>query len=402
MRTTRKQKIDWGRLSAGDQSVIAAGAAGLHALKTERKDYNDWVKVCKALVAVRNAAIKLGGLSGHNASNPLMHPQYKMARGIILDDPKAGDLKEIDAKTVHHCHWLAEHLSQVDKWFAEHPAEKLTLNHPTSIWRRHPLGQKLQKEETAGRNLTKKKKERATVDAVEKAHIEAEGMRDTIKDLNDQLETTRATVTGSTGQWYDLKEHAEESAQNFLEMYKVHGRDALLAFANALLVAVTALPPEPEPEPTAPAPQPSKGKGRSRRKQTDTPAPAPVVTEPAPKPSNRRARGKADEPIANADVVVKNDPQPTVVADKKEPQYTKVQLEAMRSQADNAWDRTTDVAKAAAIAAAIGWGDVRNLNSAQYRILVSLAREKMGWDLNSSEIARKLGLMSRTVKQYCV
>jgi hypothetical protein len=410
LKTTAKKKITWDSLSASAQKVIAQGAADYHALKTERRDYNHWKGVALAVQALRDNAMKLSGQTGRNDVRDNL---YRATVNILLDDPKAGALKELHEKkykpTLFHLHWWADNLPAVDQWFAkpENAEFRLTLNHPTSIWRRHPLGQALKKEETAGTKLTKAKKQRAAADAVEETKARAEQLGETVKDLTEQLEKTRAYA----GRAYDLSaDCAEESVDNFVNDHlSQYGREVMIDWANKLLTRLQAIQP-PEPEPTAPEPTPQPKRRRSTKKATKPAAQPTVVAQPAPKPAERRAEGKAivepaPETLAGlakqgntlagwADMIIKT-PAATTVIEKAEPQYNKDQRAAMRRTVEHYWDHSQGQYRASDYAGLTGW----ELNNTVLGLLVEVAREKDPTAI-ASDIGRKLGLTVATVVQH--
>lgn len=397
---TRKKVWGWDKLTPNAQDIIVEGARTYHALKTEHRDYMYWKSVCLAVQALRNEALRMAGLALPNddepdGPNPLKLPEYQGALDTLLDDPKAGDLKELyrDRKyrtTLSDCYWMADHITHVDEWFAKNNDLRGALSHPSSIRRKHPDGNRRRNPSTV--EAAKKRSQRQQQD--QRTTEEVREATEALRAERERFEEERAANPVANIDLTVIDDSGHDGVDVFLALYlEKLGREKLLAFLETSIARLKALPPEPEPP--KPTPAPKRGRGRNKSE----PQPAAPVSEPAPKrPSRRRGKGEAD---AGTDVIVRNDPQPTVVADKKKRHYSPADLKAMRAQVERHWDQTTDAApKAIAIASPLGWGDVTQLDDEQYKILVSVARDKMGHSTLSSDVARKLGLMPVIVNTH--
>jgi hypothetical protein len=235
---------NWDSLSTEAQNEIMAGAIAYHALRTEHHDYEHWVKVAKAVVQLRSAAAAAAGVD----TNSLKHPAYRAAFKSLIRSELAGDLHLLDTTTMTHAAWLANNLANVEAWRKTlTDKERIALNHPTTIWRKHPDGgraeraeKRMAREEPAGR---KPSTAAAIEDAVGRLH-------NTVDDIE--------RASGAAALSYDLStpELVQESASNFNEVYGgVYGDDAVQRFADTLRPASRAVEPDSSEEIDGEAPR---------------------------------------------------------------------------------------------------------------------------------------------------
>jgi len=206
---------DWDRLAADAQQEIMEGALAYQDLKTKRQDYSHWVRIGRAFARLQREAMALVGV------NQLQDPKYRRAFADLLKSEKAGELGEIASGTRSHAVWLADNFAAVEQWLAGLGVPKrLSLNHPTTIWRQHPLGRKA--EALATEKPTRKDR-----------RTNAAELNFQIGRLDDAMNRAEFKIAGAAQAFYDLKtpELIRESARNFLD---VHGRGPTLAFIAAL------------------------------------------------------------------------------------------------------------------------------------------------------------------------
>jgi hypothetical protein len=203
-------------LSIEARGEIMAGALAYHALKTEHHDYRHWVKVGKAIVQLRRAAAEQAGVD----TNSLKHPAYRAAYKQLISAEPAGDLREIDSGTSTHAAWLANNLANVEAWRSTlTQAQRISLNHPTAIWRKHPDGRKAEKEEEPAR--PKRPGQASEIDAATQR-------------LNDTFDRVEERLGPDLAGLFDLSpERIEDSARNFIDIF---GEDKAQDFLIHLLI----------------------------------------------------------------------------------------------------------------------------------------------------------------------
>jgi hypothetical protein len=221
---------NWQALSTEAQNTVMEGALAYHALKHEHHDYHHWVTVGKAIVALRSAAAEQAGVS----PNSLKHPAYRAAYKQLIAAEKAGELREIDSAPSTHAAWLVNNLANVEAWrITLTTAQRISLNHPTSVWRRHPDGRKAEQAEKA---LERGGTERRT--AAKSVVRELNSAADRLVDATDRIESK---VGGA--ELFDMSPAMiAESARNFIEVF---GREDVQRFIAALQAV---LAPSPAPE----------------------------------------------------------------------------------------------------------------------------------------------------------
>lgn len=223
-------RADWSQLTQEAREQIMDGALAYHALKTEHPDFSHWVRVSKALQRLRNEAVELAGVGDHN--NPVQHPSYRVAFKSLIEDERARDLKEINQTTRDHCFWLADNLDEVELWFVEEVrvSARLKLNHPTTIWRRHPLGRPLVQADKAAagegkKHLDAERRKQTTAVAINAATNRLHGTIDNIE--------TMAGGASALSRAFDISDPAI-AADTFRSVYADHSAAQLDRFAEAL------------------------------------------------------------------------------------------------------------------------------------------------------------------------
>jgi hypothetical protein len=185
---------DWDQVSSEAQRAIMEGALAYHALKHEHHDYQHWVKVGRAIVELRRAAAAQAGVS----PNSLKHPAYRAAYKRLIGSEQAGELGEIDSATMTHAAWLANNLANVNDWRAIlDDRARIALNHPTSIWRKHPDGRKAERVDKVRDGVDRQNVARDLSAAAER-----------INEAADRIEIR----TGERGIELDLKDEAGRRA----------------------------------------------------------------------------------------------------------------------------------------------------------------------------------------------
>jgi hypothetical protein len=264
------QTGNWQSLSTEAQSTIMEGALAYHALKHEHHDYNHWVKVGKAIVELRRAAAAEAGVS----PNSLKHPAYRAAYKRLVGSEQAGELGEIDSATSTHAAWLANNLANVEAWRATLDSKaRISLNHPTTIWRRHPDGRKaeqaekrMQGEPTGRRTATR----------------DLDHQVGRLSSLNDDIERK---IGGSqlTFDW-STPEMIEESIGIVFDIYvPAYGEASARMFFERGLARLTPVAPETPLDPAFTASVKQPRASTSRRKRAAKPAKAEKPAKP-PKP----------------------------------------------------------------------------------------------------------------------
>lgn len=180
---------DWQQLSEEAAAQIMEGCAAYRTLKTERPDYQHWVRVSLAWLHLRNAAIKAAGLEDYGPT-AIKTKRYQAAIGPLLSDDRAKELAEIEEPTRGHCVWLASNLEKVEKWLNNQATNdksggKLALNHPSAIYRRCPYGQKADRAARALEKGEEGSKRRRTRDEADAGH----SLLDTVGRASSELST---------------------------------------------------------------------------------------------------------------------------------------------------------------------------------------------------------------------
>jgi hypothetical protein len=201
-------------LAVEARSEIMAGALAYHALKTEHHAYDNWIKVGKAIVQLRRAAAAEAGVD----SNSLKHPAYRAAYKRLIRTPAAGELREIDTASTTHAAWLANNLANVEAWRATlADKERISLNHPTSIWRKHPDGRKA---------------EQADAPIPMKRPGQAAQIDDATSRLHQVLDKAEQRIGPDLAEMFDLSpEHIEATVDNLIDIF---GEDAVRRLSEAL------------------------------------------------------------------------------------------------------------------------------------------------------------------------
>jgi hypothetical protein len=138
-------------------------------------------------------------------------------------------LGEIDSGTSTHAAWLANNLANVEAWRRTlTDKERISLNHPTALWRRHPDGRKTEKEDAPSR--IKRPGQAVEIDNATRRAYE----------MLDYHELRRGP---DLAELLDLSpEHVEASADNFIDIF---GEEAARRF---FAVLQRRFAPKPEPE----------------------------------------------------------------------------------------------------------------------------------------------------------
>jgi hypothetical protein len=197
-------------------------ALSYNTLKTERPDYHLWRKTAIGWCRLQHEACALAGVD----SNSLHHPAYRAAIKQLLASPKAGDLKDLNTTTRAHCGWWGNNLANVDSWMATlDDTKRMSLNHPTAIWRNHPDGRKVEKADAKMAGELKRRQGSAA--AIE----EATGR------LHEAIDGIERKVGPGLDEMLDMaEERIAESAENFIEIF---GPEDARRFNIALDAALT-------------------------------------------------------------------------------------------------------------------------------------------------------------------
>jgi hypothetical protein len=258
------QTENWHSLSTEAQNEIMEGALAYHALKHEHHDYNHWVKVGKAIVQLRRAAAMQAGVS----PNSLKHPAYRAAYKRLINSEKAGELGEIDTGTQTHAAWLANHFLNVESWRRTlTDKERISLNHPTAIWRKHPDGRKAERfeQQISGQAPARKSVTR-----------ELNTVADRLNDATDRIESKVSGV-----ELFDMSPALiGSSARNFVEIFGADDTRRFIAELQAILE------PAAEPEPpldtafTESVKKPRRPKAHRGKRASEAKPPRPSRAQP--------------------------------------------------------------------------------------------------------------------------
>jgi hypothetical protein len=269
-------------------AIMADGEAALNRID-QHESFHDWLKVGKSVTMWREIAMEKAGTDDINAH------AYRVAHKAAVEDfPKLAKLNKTERS---HAVWLWDNHDGLEAWHRTLPPNQArAFNHPSTIWRKNPLGEYREKKPRTSRT------EAADIIKDAAAELrEAKDQLDVATAVNPGLDLSTPEMIDASGrtlvdyygvrpvaallravaplvdakvQSYDLSDtHYGASAQDFIAHYvPEYGEVAIARFADALKALVT----RPE-APLDPAFAASVKKPRRRRQ--DPPAPSPPTEE---------------------------------------------------------------------------------------------------------------------------
>jgi hypothetical protein len=116
------------------------------------RDWSDWQKVAVALAAGRTEAMRTAKTNKPNGG------KYNRAFGAVLERER---LDRIDSATRNQLLQIAKNMSAIEAWREKlEPAERLRLNHPSTIWRNWRRTQKRSCEDEQAKKVEQSSGER--------------------------------------------------------------------------------------------------------------------------------------------------------------------------------------------------------------------------------------------------
>ena len=203
--------------------------------------FHGWLAIARGVTVQRETAMTIAGTDDVNAH------AYRVAwRDGVTRYPELGKINKTERA---HCVWLWDNHDRVEDWHRTLPSPQARkFNHPSTIWRKNPLG-----EERGGRGRGGRPAKIAEALTVTADRLDA---------VTDRIESK---IGGA--ELFDMSpELIGESANNFIEVFGAEDTRRFIAELQALLA-----PPRTAEPPLDPAFTASVKKPRARRKRQTEP-----------------------------------------------------------------------------------------------------------------------------------
>lgn len=189
----------WADMSPEAQAAAKAGARSYNKLRTTSLDREAWKIIVRGIGFIRAEALRLNGLG----PTDINHHVYKKTFQHLMQLPQAGSFSAFFGRGTKalrsHCLWWSERIETIDEWLAGlDEKERMRYNHPTTIWRHHPDGQRRPEPEPlidpqTGEEITESRPSRQTRERDNHAVVMGENTR-----LNEMLQEQQRDPVGAS------------------------------------------------------------------------------------------------------------------------------------------------------------------------------------------------------------